>query len=89
VAFVSPRSSKLAIRGTTESPTVELLDRDCKVLSFYERRGFDHFRGTIDDGRMVVVPEVLAVPNPPSFGSVNQCRVWEEPPPPEPIRPDG
>jgi hypothetical protein len=38
---------------------------------------------------MVVVPEVLAVPNPPSFGSVNQCRVWEEPPPPEPIRPDG
>lgn len=89
VAFVSPRSSKLAIRGNTETSTVELLDRQCNVLSTYERQGFDHFRGTIDDGRMVVVPEVLAVLNPPSFGSINQCRVWEKPPPPEPVGPDG
>lgn len=84
VAYISPRSSKLAIRGDSEASTVELLDRECNVLSTYERTGFAHFRGRIDDGRMIVVPEVLAAINPPEYGTINQCRIWPAPPVPEP-----
>ena len=88
VVFVSQRGNKLAIRGNTQTSTIELLDRDCNVLSRYQRNGFDHFRGTIENGRMTVVPDVLAVVNPPSFASINRCTVWEDPPP-EPAGPEG
>ena len=86
VAYISPRGSRIALRGETESSTIELLDRNCEVLSTYERSGFAHFRGTIDDGRMVVVPDVLTMQNPPAFGAINRCKTFaEEPPPPDPV----
>ena len=84
VAYISPRSSKLAIRGITEASTIELLDRDCNVLSTYERTGFAHFRGEIDEDRLIVVPDVLTATNPRQYAGVNQCRIWAAPPVPEP-----
>ena len=73
VAAVDPSSSAMAVGGSDETTTIELLDAQCRVLDSHVRTGWGYFTGTIAGSKLTIGPSKPPPESALSYAYTDAC----------------